>query len=111
MPAMHRVRRKINRIGAFEAVRSEGSGLDLAVAALAGRQHGVVSVAQLLEIGLTHRMIQCRVVRGWLHRIHHGVYAVGHTKVSREGWWMAATLACGDGAVLSHRSAAAHLGV
>jgi very-short-patch-repair endonuclease len=105
------VRRKINRIGAFEAARAERDGLDLAVAALAGRQHGVVSTAQLLEIGLTHRMIQRRVARGWLHRIHYGVYAVGHTKVSPEGWWMAATLACGAGAVLSHRSAAAHLGI
>lgn len=85
--------------------------MDLAVSALASRQHGVVSVAQLLEIGLTHRMIERRVACGWLHRIHHGVYAVGHANISREGRWMAATLACGPGAVLSHRSAAAHLGI
>jgi predicted transcriptional regulator of viral defense system len=78
---------------------------------LAARQHGVVSVTQLLEIGLTHRMIDRRVACGWLHRIHHGVYAVGHPNISREGRWMAATLACGPGAVLSHRSAAAHLGI
>jgi very-short-patch-repair endonuclease len=56
-------------------------------------------------------MIQRRVAHGWLHRIHHGVYAVGHTNISREGHWMAATLACGPGAVLSHRSAAALLGI
>jgi very-short-patch-repair endonuclease len=98
-------------MGAFDAVRSDRSLLDRAVAALAAHQHGVVSTAQLLEIGLTRRMIQHRVARGWLHRIHHGVYAVGHTRVSREGRWMAATLACGPGAVLSHRSAAAHHGI
>jgi very-short-patch-repair endonuclease len=56
-------------------------------------------------------MIERRVACGWLHRIHHGVYAVGHANISREGRWMAATLACGHGAVLSHRSAAAHLGI
>jgi very-short-patch-repair endonuclease len=105
------VRQKIHRIGAFEVARAGRGGLDLAVAALAARQHGVVSVAQLLEIGLTHRMIARRVACGWLHRIHHGVYAVGHANISREGRWMAATLACGPGAVLSHRSAAAHLGI
>jgi predicted transcriptional regulator of viral defense system len=85
--------------------------LDLAASALAARQHGVVAVAQLLEIGLTHRMVERRVACGWLHRIHHGVYAVGHANISRAGRWMAATLACGPGAVLSHRSAAAHLGI
>ena len=85
--------------------------MDLAVSALAARQHGVVSIAQLLEIGSTRRMIARRVACGWLHRVHHGVYAVGHANISREGRWMAATLACGPGAVLSHRSAAAHLGI
>lgn len=85
--------------------------LDRAVAALAARQHGVVAVLQLLEIGLTHRMIDRRTAAGRLHRIHHGVYMVGHASLTREGRWMAATLACGPGAVLSHRSAAAHLGI
>jgi very-short-patch-repair endonuclease len=108
---MVRIRRKIHRIGAFEATRAGRSGFDIAVSALAARQHGVVSVAQLIEIGLTHRMIERRAACGWLHRIHHGVYAVGHANISREGRWMAATLACGPGAVLSHRSAAAHLGI
>jgi len=56
-------------------------------------------------------MIERRVACGWLHRIHHGVYAVGHPNISRQGRWMAAVLACGPGAVLSHRSAAAHLGI
>ena len=98
-------------MGAFAHVRRRSGGLDLAVSALAARQHGVVSVAQLLEIQRTRRMIARRVACGWLHRIHHGVYAVGHANISREGHWMAAVLACGPGAVLSHRSAAAHLGI
>jgi predicted transcriptional regulator of viral defense system len=41
-----------------------------------------------------------------LHRIHRGVYAVGHQGLSKDGIWMAAVLACGPGAVLSHTSAA-----
>jgi very-short-patch-repair endonuclease len=52
-----------------------------------------------------------RVRAGRLHRLHRGVYAVGHTVLTREGRWLAAVLACGDGAVLSHRSAAAHWGL
>jgi len=108
---MARARQIIHLTGGKAAARSRQRGLDLAVAALAAQQHGVVSVAQLLQIGLTHRMIEWRVASGWLHRIHHGVYAVGHPNISREGRWMAATLACGLGSVLSHRSAAAHLGI
>jgi very-short-patch-repair endonuclease len=108
---MARARQKIHLTGGLDAVRRRQRGLDLAVATLAARQHGVVSVAQLLEIGLTHRMVEWRVACGWLHRLHRGVYAVGHANVSREGYWMAATLACGPGAVLSHCSAAAHLGI
>jgi hypothetical protein len=101
----------IDRIGLKKTIGEGRWGRDLAVAALAARQHGVVSATQLLEIGLTHRMIARRVACGWLHRVHHGVYAVGHVNISREGRWMAATLAWGPGAVLSHRSAAAHLGI
>jgi very-short-patch-repair endonuclease len=48
---------------------------------------------------------------GRLHRIHRGIYAVGHPVLTQEGKWMAAVLACGEGAVLSHRSAAALWGV
>jgi very-short-patch-repair endonuclease len=87
------------------------AGADALVARIAARQHGVISVAQLLEAGLSHRAIQIRVRAGHLHRIHRGVYAVGHRNLSHQGWWMAAVLACGDGAVLSHRSAAMHWGI
>jgi very-short-patch-repair endonuclease len=47
------------------------------------------------------------IVAGLLIRIHHGVYAVGHARLSARGRWMAAVLACGDGARLSHRDALA----
>jgi len=79
---------------------------DRAVAELATRQHGVVSRAQLCAIGLTREAIQVRIRNGRLHRVHRGVYAVGHPRLHLRGRWWAAVLACGD-AVLSHRSAAA----
>jgi hypothetical protein len=81
------------------------------VAELAGRQWGVVSLAQMRVAGLSDDAVQRRVRSGRLHRLHHGVYAVGHTVVKREGRWLAAVLASGNGAVLSHRSAAAHWGL
>lgn len=52
-----------------------------------------------------------RVEAGRLHRLHQGVYAVGHARPPQEGLWMAAALACGEGAVVSHRSAAALWGL
>jgi predicted transcriptional regulator of viral defense system len=84
---------------------------DWRVAKLAAGQWGVVSVAQLRALGFSKDAVQRRVRTGRLHRLHHGVYAVGHTVLRREGRWLAAVLACGDGAVLSHRSAAAHWGL
>jgi very-short-patch-repair endonuclease/predicted transcriptional regulator of viral defense system len=82
-----------------------------AIAALATRQHGVVARWQLLELGLTPSAISYRISTGRLHVIHRGVYAVGHKNLDRAGRWMAAVLACGEGAVLSHRSAAALWGL
>jgi very-short-patch-repair endonuclease len=79
---------------------------DLLIARLATRQHGVVSIEQLRAAGLSQDSVKRRVRGGRLHRIHRGVYAVGHTALGSEGRWMAAILACGDGALLSHRSAA-----
>jgi very-short-patch-repair endonuclease len=58
-------------------------------------------------MGLGREAISRRMRAGRLHRLHSGVYAVGHKILSREGRWMAAVLACRHGAVLSHRSAAA----
>ncbi len=73
------------------------------------QQHGVVTRAQLLELGFGEEAIRHRLASGRLHRLLRGVYAVGRPEVSEVGWWMAATLACGPQALLSHRSAAALL--
>jgi very-short-patch-repair endonuclease len=79
---------------------------DLIIARIAARQHGVVTVEQLLAAGMTPDAIAWGVAVGRLHRIHRGVYAVGHAGLTARGRWKAATLALGVGAVLSHRSAA-----
>jgi hypothetical protein len=73
---------------------------------LAGRQHGMVARRQLLALGFNAREIEHRVGRGRLHLVMRGVYAVGWPRLTRERRWMAAVLACGEGAALSHRSAA-----
>jgi very-short-patch-repair endonuclease len=83
------------------------SATDVAIAALANGQHGVVARRQLLALGLSHETIARRSRSGRLHLLHRGVYAVGHRVLTVEGRWMAAVLAGGDGAVLSHASAAA----
>jgi very-short-patch-repair endonuclease len=77
------------------------------VALIAARQHGVVSIAQLFAAGLDRSAVSRRVASGRLHRVHRGVYAVGHRGLSREGRWLAAVLAAGERAALSHLSAAA----
>jgi very-short-patch-repair endonuclease len=92
---------------------------DVSIAKIARRQHGVVSVGQLYGLGLGERAVRCRVDAGRLHRLHRGVYAVGHVALSPHGRQLAAVLAIGrgpsfeDGSVLdywraavSHRSAA-----
>jgi very-short-patch-repair endonuclease len=78
----------------------------MALARLANRQHGVISVAQLRELGLGTSGVAKRARSGKLHRVHRGVYSVGHPILTTNGRWMAAVLACGEGAALSHRSAA-----
>jgi very-short-patch-repair endonuclease len=78
---------------------------------LAARQDGVVTRAQLLEHGLSSRAIEHRLARGRIHRVRHGVYAVGWPRLSRHGVWMAAVLSCGDDAALSHEPAGALFGI
>jgi very-short-patch-repair endonuclease len=78
---------------------------------LAERQHGIVARRQLLALGFNAREIEHRVARGRLHLVMRGVYAVGWPRLTQERRWMAAVLACGDGAMLSHRSAAALWGI
>jgi len=84
---------------------------DRAIATLAARQHGVVTRGQLLDAGLTRKAVQVRLTSGHLVRLHRGVYAVGHAQLRLEGRWLAAVLAAGPGAALSHRSAAALHGI
>jgi len=84
-----------------EEMRSHGS-----LAELAERQFGVVSRQQLLRLGHTKSAIGRMSKADRLRRIHRGVYAVGHAKLSGQGRCLAAVLACGDGAIVSHWSAA-----
>jgi predicted transcriptional regulator of viral defense system len=84
---------------------------DALIAAMAWRQHGIVTFDQLAAFGLRPSSITLRVRSGRLHRIHRGVYAVGHAALNQRGRWIAAVLACGDGAALSHSDAAALLGL
>jgi very-short-patch-repair endonuclease len=79
---------------------------DLRIAQAAARQHGAVTLRQLEATGLSRAAVAKRAATGRLHRVHRGVYAVGHPELSLEGRWMAAVLALGDGAMLSHGSAA-----
>jgi very-short-patch-repair endonuclease len=75
------------------------------------RQHGVVTRAALLELGFGPRSIEHRVANGRLYLISAGVYAVGRPELTPHGRWMAAVLACGGDAALSHRSAAELWGI
>jgi very-short-patch-repair endonuclease len=85
--------------------------VDRVIAELADRQHGVVATWQLIALGLNHDDIRYRARVGRLHRVHRGVYAVGYRTLTPKGYRMAAVLAYGPDAVLSHRSAAAHWGI
>ncbi len=80
--------------------------LESLIAQFAFAQHGVIALWQLLELGLTESAVRKRIASGRLHRLHAGVYAVGHAALDLDGRFMAAVLACGLDAALSHRSAA-----
>src|SRR3954452_23363062 len=79
--------------------------------ALVRRQHGVIARWQLAELGLTPSAIRHRMSTGRLRLIHRGVYVVGRPELTQHGGWMAAVLACGPGAALSHGSAGALWGI
>jgi very-short-patch-repair endonuclease len=89
----------------------KSASVDSQIADVARNQHGIVTTAQLVEVGLKTSAISKRVRSGRLHRLHQGVYAVGHEGLSEEARWMAAVLACGPGAALSHGAAAVHWGL
>jgi hypothetical protein len=99
-------------LAVVEGVRREVSAIrtgfvEPLIGELAGRQYGVVARRQLIALGLKSTAIARRVAAGRLHRIHAGVYAVGHPVLGPNGRRMAAVLACGPGAALSHASAGA----
>jgi hypothetical protein len=75
------------------------------VAAAAERRHGVITRRQLIDLGFDDPAIRRWVQAGHLHRIYQGVYAVGHPRLTTKGRFLAAVLACGPGAVLSHTGA------
>ncbi len=76
------------------------------VARIAADNHGLITVSRLRTAGWLEAEIRRRVENGWLHRVHQGVYAVGHANLRAEARMLAAVLACGPGALLSHASAA-----
>jgi very-short-patch-repair endonuclease len=81
------------------------------VAKIAEKQHGVVSIGQLRRCGVSDDAVEGRVALGQMHRVHRGVYALGHRALSLEGRLMAAVLALGGeprdgGSVLEHWGAA-----
>jgi very-short-patch-repair endonuclease len=78
---------------------------------LARAQHWVLTRSDLLGLGFGDKAVKHRVATGRLHPVARGIYAVGRREMSPDGRWMAAVLACGDGAVLSHRSATALWGI
>lgn len=80
--------------------------LDQAIGALADQQYGVVTLSQLRGLGLSPSSVRDRVAAGRLRRLYRGVYAFGHAALRPEGRILAAVLACGPGAVASHRAAA-----
>jgi very-short-patch-repair endonuclease len=84
---------------------------DKIIAAIADRQYGVVGRSQLLAAGVTRDEIDKRVQRGLLRKMHRGVYALGHRALKPEAYWLAAVLACGEGAALSHATAAELWGI
>jgi very-short-patch-repair endonuclease len=72
------------------------------ISSLAARQYGVVARWQLLKMGFEPGAIDRMIAAGYLHPIHRGVYAVGHTSLSRGGRVMAAVLSYGPEALASH---------
>ena len=78
---------------------------DVALVELAQAQFGVVTSAQLAQMGFSSSAISRMVASGRLIRLHRGVYAVGHSRLIARGRWLAAVLACGEDASLSHREA------
>jgi hypothetical protein len=99
------------RIPLNSSEKSASPHVDAAISAIAGGQYGVVARRQLNDLGLDDDAIAYRCGAGRLHRLHRGVYAVGHAVLTARGRWMAAVLAAGPHAVLSHAAAGALWGL
>jgi very-short-patch-repair endonuclease len=95
------------RIVPVSAQQSVCASRDHAIAEIAEGQHGLITLAQLERAGLTASGVRKRAAKGRLHRVHLGVYSVGHRPLDLDGEKMAAVLGCGANAALSHASAAA----
>src|SRR5256885_12696075 len=81
--------------------------VDAQITQVAARQYGLMTTSQVSGAGLGRSAITQRLQARRLHRIHRGVYAVGHKALTHRARWLAAVLACGPGAALSHTDAAA----
>lgn len=81
-------------------------GRDGGIARICHQQHGLITLEQLEAQGLTVQAVHERLLSGRLHRIHQRVYSLTPGVLTQRARFMAAVLACGPGAVLSHRSAA-----
>jgi very-short-patch-repair endonuclease len=101
----------VREVTAICSPQGDGPPRDVAIRVLAETQHGVVSLPQLQSFGLSARAVRDRVAAGRLTRIHRGVYAFGHGRLTGHRHWMAAVLAYGPQALLSHRSSAGLHGI
>ena len=99
------------RVNVSARGRQARRGSDADIARVAEEQHGLITLRQLEALGMGRSTAQRRVEAGRLHRVHEQVFAVGHLPRTRESRYMAAALACGPEAMLSHRSAADLLGL
>src|SRR5262249_26915442 len=78
---------------------------------LAAKQKGVVNRADLVTAGVSWKWLRGRLATREWNRVHRGVYRLGCHQPTREEREAAALLAAGEGAVLSHTSAARRFGL
>ena len=100
---------RVAQIGSYMRTGSAPPGV--VMARIATRQHGVVSRAQILALGVSDSWLKRALASGRLHEVHRGVYAVGHSRLTQRGRWMAAVLAGGQAAALGYWDAAALLAI
>jgi very-short-patch-repair endonuclease len=98
-------------VAAILGLVHSGIGPDRAAAWVAARQLGLITAEQLIAAGVGRGSIRWRLANGALHRVFRGVYLVGHSVPAPGAFEFAAVLACGTGALISHRSAAALWGI